>query len=254
MKKTFLILFFSIQFSVFAQVGIGTDVPHSSAILDVAAIDKGIIFPKMSSAQRAAIVSPAAGLYVFDTNTNSLWIYNGSTWANTVAEASYGDIKSGFQGSDHSGWIKLDGRTVSTLTVSQKNVAASLGFTTNLPNATDSYPVQKTGTLGSLVGSNTKTISQANLPSVTFTGSTTGGDHAHTASGSFTRPRGDQTWSNGGGSSWWGWTNGVTQSVSVTVNSSSHTHGVNVNSGGSNTPMDIQPRGMVVNMFVYLGQ
>jgi hypothetical protein len=244
----------SFNCAAFAQVGIGTQTPHSSAILDVAATDKGILFPKMTSAQRTAIASPAAGLYVFDTNTNSLWIYNGSTWANTVAEASYGDIKSGFQGSDHSGWIKLDGRLVSTLTVSQKNVAASLGFNTSLPNATDSYPVQKTGTLGSLVGSNTKTISQANLPSVNFSGSTTGGDHAHTAYGSFSRPRGDQSWSNGGGSSWWGWSNGVTQSVSVTVNSSSHTHGVNVSSGGSNTPIDIQPRGMVVNMFVYLGQ
>jgi len=254
MKNILLLLLIGSSFTAFSQVGIGTNTPHNSAILDVAATDKGVLFPKMTSAQRIAIPSPAAGLYVFDTNSNSLWIFNGSLWVNTVAEASFGDIKSGFQGTDHSGWVRLDGRLVSTLSATQIAVAASLGFNTALPNATDAYPVQKTGTLGTMVGSNTKTISQANLPSVNFSGSTTGGDHAHTAYGSFSRPRGDQSWSNGGGSSWWGWSNGVTQSVSVTVNSSSHTHGVNVSSGGSNTPMDIQPRGMLVNMFVYLGQ
>jgi hypothetical protein len=253
MKKILLILLSALSFNAFSQVGIGTNTPHNSAILDVAATDKGIVFPKMTSAQRIAISSPVVGLYVFDTNTNSLWIYNGSLWVNTVAEASFGDIKSGFQGADHSGWIRLDGRLVSTLSATQRTVAASLGFNTALPNATDAYPVQKTGTLGTIVGSNSRTISQANLPNVNFGGSTTsGGDHTHNAYGSFVRPRGDQNWSNGGASSWWG-SPSVTQNVSVTVESSTHSHNVSVNSGGSNSALDIQPRGMLVNMFVYLG-
>jgi hypothetical protein len=41
---------------------------------------------------------------------------------------------------------------------------------------------------------------------------------------------------------------------SVTVNSSGdHTHSVSVSSGGSATPVNIAPRSMTVNMFIYLG-
>jgi len=85
MKKLLFVMLISFHYAAFAQVGIGTDTPHSSAILDVSATDKGIIFPKMSSAQRIAIASPAAGLHVYDTGTNSLWYYTGTTWIDIQA-------------------------------------------------------------------------------------------------------------------------------------------------------------------------
>ncbi len=53
---------------------------HASAILDLTTTEKGVLFPRMTSAQRQAIPSPATGLYVFDTDENDLMIYNGSEW------------------------------------------------------------------------------------------------------------------------------------------------------------------------------
>ncbi|MCP3999384.1 MAG: hypothetical protein GY727_00520, partial [Gammaproteobacteria bacterium] len=65
-----------------AQVGINTDgsSPDTSAMLDVKSTDKGMLVPRMTSAQRIAISSPATGLLVFDETTGGFWFYNGSIW------------------------------------------------------------------------------------------------------------------------------------------------------------------------------
>jgi hypothetical protein len=57
--------------------------PNPSAMLDVSATNKGMLIPRMTSAQRVAIASPATGLMVFDTDINSFYTYNGAAagWA-----------------------------------------------------------------------------------------------------------------------------------------------------------------------------
>lgn len=276
MKKTLLILLISFNTAAFAQVGIGTTTPHNSAILDVSATDKGIIFPKMTSPQRTSIASPADGLHVYDTDTKSLWYYNGSFWVNTQAMATVGDVKSGMQIADHSGWVKLDGRAFSALTTTQQKAALSLGFTTNLPNATDAYPVQKTGIIGAVSGSNSTTLSQSNLPNVNFSGSTNFiGAHAHTYS--YFAEFESQGWYSSSTSGNWGYTSVPTNGWSGyrmtaeggaasatarirfrnelrnTSEEPSHSHSVSVSSGGSGTAFNIAPRSLTVNMFIYLG-
>lgn len=64
------------------NVGIGTQTPHASAQLDVSSTTKGLLAPRMTTAQRNAIANPAKGLLVYDTQVNSLFHYNGSAWAN----------------------------------------------------------------------------------------------------------------------------------------------------------------------------
>lgn len=312
MKKLIYFSLFVFSQHAFAQVGIGTNTPNSSAMLEVVSTEKGILFPRMTSTQRNAIVAPAAGLYVYDTNTKSLWYYNGALWINTSSEATLGDMKSGFQAADHAGWIKLDGRAISTLTANQQAAAVALGFTTNLPDATTAYPVQNTGTLGSVVGSNTTTLSQANLPIVNFNGTAASngahahstdpaavnsgynGDHAHSGTtstaGGHNHTHTDYYFSENNGQNW-GWfgsaasdwdnrghsitgttswagdhnhtfntsTNGGhTHTVDIPSTTSTtdgaHTHSVSVASGGSATPINIAPKSLIVNMFVYLGQ
>ena len=65
-----------------AQVSINTDgsVALPSAILDVKSTTRGMLTPRMTSAQRGAIASPAAGLLVYDTNTNTFWFFDGTQW------------------------------------------------------------------------------------------------------------------------------------------------------------------------------
>lgn len=50
------------------SVGIGTATPNSSAALDVSSTTKGLLIPRLTSAQRAAISNPAQGLLVFQTD------------------------------------------------------------------------------------------------------------------------------------------------------------------------------------------
>ncbi|GAB4311427.1 MAG: hypothetical protein Kow00127_01440 [Bacteroidales bacterium] len=65
------------------SVGINSDGsdPDNSAILDVKSTTKGFLAPRMTQAQRDAIVSPATGLMVYQTDgTNGYYFYNGSSW------------------------------------------------------------------------------------------------------------------------------------------------------------------------------
>ncbi len=54
--------------------------PVASAMLDIASTSSGLLIPRMSTAQRTSIGTPATGLLVYDTTTNSFWYYNGAIW------------------------------------------------------------------------------------------------------------------------------------------------------------------------------
>jgi hypothetical protein len=62
------------------NVGIGTASPNASAILDVQSTTKGVRMPNMTTTQKLAIASPAAGLMVFDTTLSKLCVYSGAAW------------------------------------------------------------------------------------------------------------------------------------------------------------------------------
>ena len=65
-----------------AQVGINEDNsdPHASAMLHIKSNSKGLLIPRLTTAQRTAILSPANGLMTYDIDTNSFWYYNGTVW------------------------------------------------------------------------------------------------------------------------------------------------------------------------------
>ncbi len=62
------------------SVGIGNTGPAASAVLDVASTTQGVLLPRMTSAQRNAIGSPAAGLLVYDTTLQELYLFDGTIW------------------------------------------------------------------------------------------------------------------------------------------------------------------------------
>ena len=62
------------------NVSIGTSSPSASAILDAQSTTKGVRMPNMTTTQKNAISSPAAGLMVFDTTLAKLCVYSGSAW------------------------------------------------------------------------------------------------------------------------------------------------------------------------------
>lgn len=68
------------------NMGIGTIAPHPDAVLELSAVDKGLLIPRMTQAQRLAI-NPAAsaqGLLVYDVDDNSFWYWDGTQWIQAI--------------------------------------------------------------------------------------------------------------------------------------------------------------------------
>jgi len=61
------------------NLGIGTTA-NASAILDAQSTTKGFRLPNMTTVQKNAIASPAAGLMVFDTTLAKACVYSGAAW------------------------------------------------------------------------------------------------------------------------------------------------------------------------------
>ncbi|MFH2143558.1 MAG: hypothetical protein ABIJ97_14120 [Bacteroidota bacterium] len=96
MKKSFLILTISMLlfgYMISQNIAITDDdayTANSSAMLDVKSLTKGLLVPRLTTAQRTAIVTPATGLLVFDTTINGFYFYNGSAWINLSSGSSGG--------------------------------------------------------------------------------------------------------------------------------------------------------------------
>lgn len=201
-------------------------------------------------------------IYVTDINGTSnastinitktgFYYFDGSVWIPIESKSaiSYGDTKQGFQASDHNGWLKLDDRLVSSLTPSQQARAITLGFTSNIPNATGNVLMQNGSTLGSVCGTNNKTISRQNLPNVNITTSTNG-EHNHTYNDKgqvgigYVAARSSANvaaeYNN--------------ESPRTTTSNGNHSHTFSLNGGVTQTTFDLTPKSLSVNTFLYLGE
>jgi hypothetical protein len=77
--------------SVWAQqnVGIGTNTPHPTALLELYSTSKGLLIPRMTQAERNAISSPATGLLIYQTdNTPGFYYWNGTAWIPILSSSS----------------------------------------------------------------------------------------------------------------------------------------------------------------------
>ncbi len=68
------------RISTSGQIGIGTSAPDASAALDVTSTTGGILFPRMTTAQRDAIASPENGLVLYNTSTDKLQVRAAAAW------------------------------------------------------------------------------------------------------------------------------------------------------------------------------
>src|SRR5687767_6354343 len=90
-----------------AQVGIGTTSPNASAQLDISSADKGILIPRLTAAEAAAIISPATGLLVFQTDNGAgFYFYNGAAW--TPLHSGVLSIENGGTGSSTQNFVDVN--------------------------------------------------------------------------------------------------------------------------------------------------
>jgi N-acetylneuraminic acid mutarotase len=80
--KNLIALLFSVVLTQisFAQIGMGTLTPNASAMVDITSTTKGLLIPRMNTAQRNAIANPAAGLIILNLDDQCLDIFDGSNW------------------------------------------------------------------------------------------------------------------------------------------------------------------------------
>ena len=132
MKRFLILLTLIVSMTTLkGQVGFNNPTPDPSSLLDLSANDKGLLVPRMTSAQRAAISSPGQSLLVFDTNKQGFYFYTGGNWFalnEWVKNASSNDVSltgnASVTGNISSGSISnAGGLTTASLSVS--------GFSTN---------------------------------------------------------------------------------------------------------------------------
>lgn len=267
-----------------AQVGIGTIDPK--ATLDIignptqTSQPDGLLPPRISRSQlinKTAYNINQTGTIIYVTDLSGInnsqtlnvtevgyFYFNGSIWIKMIYDSEYGDIKQSIKSIDHNGWIKLDGRLSSLLSTTQQTRATAMGFGINLPNASNAYLVQNGSILGSVTGTNDKTIRQANLPNINFTGTandTNTGDQWLSrvqnfgAGGAFNAVTISKTRGVSGlfsGRITNGYDDDPNEMYS-TYTETAHNHKLTINSGGNDTPLNITPRSLSVNTFIYLG-
>ncbi|MEI3791190.1 MULTISPECIES: hypothetical protein [unclassified Chryseobacterium] len=86
MKKLKLLLNVGGIFSpifLFSQIGINTVSPNSSAILDITSNKGGVLIPRMTEAQRNAILNPAEGLEIYAIDKAAKYYFDGVSWTRT---------------------------------------------------------------------------------------------------------------------------------------------------------------------------
>jgi hypothetical protein len=85
-KYLLFITFFFGAMKSFTQIGISATagyIPNSNAMLDISSTTKGLLVPRMTTAERITLTATATdGLTVYDITTKSFWYFNSSIWLN----------------------------------------------------------------------------------------------------------------------------------------------------------------------------
>lgn len=69
------ILLIAIITNLNTQVGIGTETPHNSAILEIESTTKGFLLPRVNT--DADVMDPTMGLMIYDLSDKCINVYTG---------------------------------------------------------------------------------------------------------------------------------------------------------------------------------
>ena len=182
--RVILIALLSIFFNkmMYAQsLAINTDgsTAHISALLDVKSTDKGILIPRMTAVQRAAIATPASGLLVFDTDSIAFAYYDGSLWFFLNSSSNIGKAWStrgnnGTLPTDFIGTIdgqdlffKINNTHAGVLNNSNQNTSLGYSSNINFGKRNTAFGFKSLSSFSSLTAASNTAIGNAALSSLT---------------------------------------------------------------------------------------
>ena len=74
------------------SVGIGTTIPDTSAMLDISSTTKGVLIPRLTTSEKNAVVMPATGLLIYQTDSIPGFYYYQDNWKLlTLSSAGFAD-------------------------------------------------------------------------------------------------------------------------------------------------------------------
>lgn len=134
----FLGLVFCCSISVSGQTGIGTTTPNASSKLEIASTDKGLLIPRMTATQRSAIATPANGLLVYQTDSETgFYVNTGTSASPTWTRVNSNWTRSGNDISYSLGNITTTG----ALTGGNSSTSSLSGFAANITSIAANYSI-----------------------------------------------------------------------------------------------------------------
>lgn len=99
-----------------------------SAVLDIESTTKGVLFPRMTTTQRNAIINPLEGLHVYDITLDADYLWDGLAWRKQILEDASGIIPIIVTGAtnilgDEVWNVKVGNDALSSLTTGEQNTA-----------------------------------------------------------------------------------------------------------------------------------
>ena len=85
--------------AIFSNIGIGTTIADTAVVdfadagkIGITTTNRFMLPPKITSAERSAIFSVKSGAFIYNTSTNRLEVYNGTTWVGVSSNISSSGI------------------------------------------------------------------------------------------------------------------------------------------------------------------
>jgi hypothetical protein len=88
-----LLVFFSLISNIYAQdaVGIGTNLPNNSSMLDLSSTSQGLLPPRLTYTERNNMTSPASGLIIWCSDCGvrgEMQVFDGIQWKKISASSA----------------------------------------------------------------------------------------------------------------------------------------------------------------------